>query len=227
MSPPHLGPALHFIAIQVSYMCPYLFYYLLLSLMTNFILCDRGFLCVPHATPGPARHGRAPVPSPTCILLPLPYFFSVSTLYSPYSLWIWLQTSSSQTLPHAAQLCQPSAPRSLLCHSLCDPGYPSSLSLGPFISNPNLPSLSYTLLQLPHSLLVKLFSFLQVQDAGTVPGQFVMWSALMWARSFKKGKKNVYSTHSIRKAETLIFLWIRLSQGSDLYLYWQGCSYWC
>lgn len=84
---PSWGPAQTFISIQVSHICPYLCHCLLLSLMHTLW---QSFLCAPHATPAPDSHGRAPVPSPTFLLLPLLYLLSVSIPYSPYSLWVWL-----------------------------------------------------------------------------------------------------------------------------------------
>lgn len=140
--------------------CPCLFHHLLLSLMLTFTTCESFFNVFPTL--------HLPQPS-SCLLshlspTPTFIFHSASIPYSPYGHGMWLQNSFSRSLLHAAQLCQPSAPHSLLCHSLCDPGCPS-LSLEPSTSNLNLPSISYTLLQFPHSLFVK--SFL---DAGTALG---------------------------------------------------------
>lgn len=67
--------------------------------------------------------------------------------------------------------------------------------------------------------------FLGVQFSYTVSGQFV--TRLVLTCVSKRKGKNLCSTNDVRKAGTFIFLSVRLFQGSDLYPFWQGCSYWC
>lgn len=174
--------------------CHLIFSYVPLPLPLSPALPDIYFhplrFCIPSVTPNPNRHLGLLSPVPPVSFSPLPYLLCLPIPYSPYCLWVSLFQANFFHLDFAS--C------TTTISNLCFLSPFLLLPMGPFISfclsNPTLPSLSHTLLQLPHSLSVKIPLFVGVWDKAAVSGQSVTQLALMWVSRFRKGeKKNIFS----------------------------------
>lgn len=174
--------------------CHLIFSYVPLPLPLSPALLDIHFhplrFCIPSVTPNQTRHLGLLSPVPPVSSSPLPYLLCLPIPYSPYCLWVSLFQANFFHLDLAS--C------TTTISNLCFLSPFLLFPMGPFISfclsNPTLPSLSHTLLQLPHSLSVKIPLFVGVWDKATVSGQSVTELALMWMSRFRQGeKKNIFS----------------------------------
>lgn len=122
-------------------MCSYLFHCLLPSLMPIFTPVT-GFLCVPHVTPAPNRHGRAPGSS-----------HSVSYFHSHVSAQFLSYIPLTVTSPDGFYLMQHSCgyPLLLIPFYVTPQVTWENVLLYPSISTSNLLSLSYTATSSPLS----------------------------------------------------------------------------